>query len=553
MPVIYTFEAKSIQSYILDSSQLRDMVGASEQIENLTRRLLDKVLQALNLEKGKDIQFSRRAGGAFIAILNTLSEAKKLRDLWTFTVRYCLPGLEFVQGLTEDTDILVALKAANQQKSTDQNRLFPVFPIAGPLVARGPRTGEPAVTEKPNPNNGGTERLDKRTALRREYLHQAQLGTGLVIENKLELTTASATRLVWPQNLNEDENQPDEQHFPTLGNNHYIAVIHADGNGLGELLIDVREDITNVPQHYVDVFSALSDTLEKATIAATRQAAQKVLVPKAQLRHDAQGKALQVMPARPLILNGDNLTIIVRGDLAIPFTQQFLDAFERHSEESLTKLNKFFGKIQLKLRLPKSLTACAGIAFVKSSQPFDLAYGLADSLCQTAKKQSKQSRSADGRVPSSLAFHRITTNMIDDYDTICQRELCTQAGWMLSMQPYAVGSVNTAPDTKAKRLPSLQDLEALRRLLADEKISLGATRELLNLLHLSPMQAQRTFRRWRENMLKMPWDKYREFESLLKKMVVESDKELPILSAKDKRTPLADAIAWNSVARGGEV
>jgi len=239
----------------------------------------------------------------------------------------------------------------------------------------------------------------------------------------------------------------------------------------------------------------------------------------------------------------------VRGDLAIPFTQQFLDAFERHSEESLTKLKK----IQLKLRLPKSLTACAGIAFVKSSQPFDLAYGLADSLCQTAKKQSKQSRSADGRVPSSLAFHRITTNMIDDYDTICQRELCTQAGWMLSMQPYAVGSVNTAPDTKAKRLPSLQDLEALRRLLADEKISLGATRELLNLLHLSPMQAQRTFRRWRENMLKMPWDKYREFESLLKKMVVESDKELPILSAKDKRTPLADAIAWNSVARGGEV
>jgi hypothetical protein len=313
MPVIYTFEAKSIQSYILDSSQLRDMVGASEQLENLTHRLLDKVLQALKLEKGKNIQFSRRAGGAFIAILNTLSEAKKLRDLWTFTVRYCLPGLEFVQGLTEDSDILVALKAANQQKSTDQNRQFPVFPIAGPLVARGPRTGEPAVTEKPKPNNGCTERLDKRTALKREYL-QVQLGTGLAIENKLKLTHNSADdRLVWPQNLNEDDNQADEQHFPALGNNHYIAIIHADGNALSELLMDVREGITNVPQHYVEVFSALSDTLEKATIAATRQAAQNVLVPKAQLRHDAQGKALQVMPARPLILNEDKLTIIVRG------------------------------------------------------------------------------------------------------------------------------------------------------------------------------------------------------------------------------------------------
>lgn len=545
MPIIYTFEAKSIQRYIIDSSQLREMVDASEQIENLTRGLLDKVLQALNLKEGEDIQFSRRTGGAIIAILNTLDSAKKLRDLWTFLVRSTLPGLEFTQGLQEDTDILAALNAANQQQSLDQYRLFPDFPIAGPLVAREPSTGEPAVTEKPF--YGNTERLSKSTQFKRQARHQAQLGTGFAIDNKLQLTTTQKKqRLVWPQNLNATENIADEQHFPLLINHHYFGVLHANGNGLSEWLTAVREDISDTPQHYAEIFKALSETFEKITIAATRQAAQNVLVPHVQLRHDAQGKDLQVLPARPLILGADNLTIIVRGDLAIPFAQEFLEAFEHHSKDLLTQLKQVDEKI--KRPLPKNLTACAGIAFIESSQSFYLAYGLAESLCQMAKKQSRQVRTPDGGIPSSLAFHRITTSVIDDYDTLCQRELFTSAGWLLSMQPYFVGQV--ALESNAKVGPSLQDLDALRRLLAEEKVSQGATRDLLNLLHLSPRQAQRAFKRWREHMQKQPWEKYREFEALVKKMVVESDKYLPILSAKDKRTPLVDAMTWNYVTRG---
>jgi len=543
MPIIYTFEAKSIQSYILDSSQLPDMVGASEQIENLTRGLLDKVLQALNLKEGQDIQFARRTGGSIIAILNTLDSAKKLRDLWTFLVRSTLPGLEFAQGLQENTELIAAVKAAKQQQSLDQYRLFPVFPIVGPLVAREPRTGEPAVTEKLISNN--PERLSKSTLFKHKSRHQAQLGAGLTIDNKLQLTAAKTNqRLLWPQNINATKNMANDPNFPVLINHHYFGVLHANGNGLSELLKAVREEISNRPQHYAEVFNALSETFEKITIAATRQAAKNVLVPKIQLHHDAQGKDLPVLPARPLILGADNLTVIVRGDLAIPFAQHFLEAFEHHSNDLLTQIKQVYQKRNIQLPLPKNLTASAGIAFIKNSQPFHLASGLAESLCDKAKKQSKQVRTPDGRIPSSLAFHRITTSVIDDYDTLCQRELFTSAGWNLSMQPYFVGQV--AQESNAG--PSLQDLDTLRRLLAEEKVSQGATRELLNLLYLSPRQAQRGFKRWREKMQKLPWEKYREFEALVKKMVVESDKELPILSAKDKRTPLADALAWNDVA-----
>ena len=128
MPVIYSFEAKSIQSYILESNKLKDMVAASGQIEDITadNGLLDKVLNSLNLKN--NIEFSRKAGGAFIAILNKLEDAQKLRELWTFTIRHSIPGLEFVQGIQEyqtDNEILIAEKAVSDQKRNDRNRLFP--------------------------------------------------------------------------------------------------------------------------------------------------------------------------------------------------------------------------------------------------------------------------------------------------------------------------------------------------------------------------------------------------------------------------------------------
>lgn len=542
MPVIYTFEAKSIQSYILDSSKLRDMVGASELIEDITAGLLDKVLQALKLQPDQDIEFSRKAGGAFIAILQSLEHAQKLRDLWTFTVRTCLPGLEFVQGFQayqKPSEILSAEKATSQQKMADRNRLYPVFPIAGPLVARGPRTGAPAITEKPNPRNDGNERLDKRTVIKRRFLERAN-----ALERKLNLRTPYQDKLVWPKNLDPEDNQAEEQNFPTLGENRYIGVIHADGNGLGQLLMQVREDIKDIPQHYTKVFRKLSETIEQATVAATRQAAQAELVEKAVLRHDANGNRYQVMPARPLVLGGDDLTMIVRGDLAIAFTEKFLTAFEEHTEKLFSRFKQEYKKQGINLRIPTGLTACAGISFVKASQPFYLAYRLAESLCKTAKTRSKQTLSEDGRIPASLAFHRITTSVIDEYETVCQRELTTPSG-LLTMQPYAAGKIQ--PKTTGI-FPRLQDLDDLRHLLAEEKISHGAVRELINLLYLNTERAERAYKRWRENMQKTQITALREFDNILNNLL-GGDAKMSIMTAEEnKRTPLADALAWNSIA-----
>jgi len=146
MPTIYNFEAKSIQNYILDSSKLKDMIGASEQIEYMCcdNGLLDEVLYSLDLFT--KVQFARRAGGAFIAIFANLADAKRFQAVWTFWVQQALPGLGFAQGIGTDASLKIAIKMAQQALFEDKhNVFFSTLPLAGPLVARSPRTGQPAV------------------------------------------------------------------------------------------------------------------------------------------------------------------------------------------------------------------------------------------------------------------------------------------------------------------------------------------------------------------------------------------------------------------------
>ncbi|ALG67255.1 hypothetical protein [Beggiatoa leptomitoformis] len=164
MPVVYTFEAKSIQSYILDSSKLKDMIGASEQIEQLCGYseddLVQSVLKALELDK--KVKFSRRAGGAFTAIFQDKTDAKRFQSVWTFCVQQALPNLAFAQGMGESESIVKeAIQLAKE--NAGYYRTETTLPLAGPLVTRSPRTGGAAVDTKNN------ERLDAGTKQKREF------------------------------------------------------------------------------------------------------------------------------------------------------------------------------------------------------------------------------------------------------------------------------------------------------------------------------------------------------------------------------------------------
>lgn len=130
------------------------------------------------------------------------------------------------------------------------------------------------------------------------------------------------------------------------------------------------------------------------------------------------------IPIRPIVLNGDDLTIIIRGDLAIQYTNEFLQEFEKVTAK---ELQSEFGS---------GLTACAGIAFIKSSYPFYYGYALAENLCARAKNKAKKLN--EDSAPSCLMFHKVQDSFVENYEEIIERELTPSVGLSFEFGPYFI-------------------------------------------------------------------------------------------------------------------
>ena len=189
------------------------------------------------------------------------------------------------------------------------------------------------------------------------------------------------------------------------GRNDWIAIIHADGNSLGELVNDLGKEGKEKLREF-------SENLDKATRQAAQEAYKKV-----------KGNDEKKHPIRPIVLGGDDLTVICRGDIAIDFVKEYISLFEEKTENLLSR----------------KLTACAGIAFIKSSYPFSFGYELAETLCGLAKKDAKSDEMKNankGMVPSCLMFHKVQSSFVEDYESIKQKELTLKDGSSLCYGPY---------------------------------------------------------------------------------------------------------------------
>ena len=512
---VYAFEAKSIQRFVLEGSRLLEMVGASNMLEQAAGAVLNRVLDALGLVPGSDVVFARRGGGAFTLVFSDAERAREFQALWSLVFQRHCPGMEFVHARAEDTDAARAIAKLRPLLERDRNRLEVMHPPPGPLVRRNPRTGQAAQGWDNPPGGGDPVPVENLARRKRRFADNDALA---------EKFLPPGSDAVWPRYLSPEEGVDKERIFPFIGDERYIGVIHADGNGLGQLIIRLAAAMSERPAEYVTVFAAFSESIAKATEAAAREAGEHVLLPNA-----VNG----VMPARPVLLGGDDLTLIVRADLAVDYTRAFLERFEHHSGLALAGLREAHGLSNL----PAHLTACAGVAFIKSRQPFYMACRLAESLCAYAKKIYKQS--AGELVQSGLAFHRVTTSMIDDYDYIREHGLTVRdrdERLVTGMQPYAVGKES------AGNAALLDDLLALARRLSEPGMARGATRELLGMLHLNREQTEHRYQRWRNNLRESDKQALADFDVRLGKLLGEVEESLPFGKRGDQSwaTPLGD-------------
>jgi hypothetical protein len=540
----FLFEAKSVQEYILRSGRLRHIVGASELLDSLAPDLLNDVLDALGLGRAQDLRFSREGGGAVYLFADSEGQRNAFADLWCLAVRQYAPGLEFVVATGEGMDDYQAFRNAHARLLSARNRQPPMLPAGTPVTRYAPRTGEPAV--KQEKTLGLQDRATARFGLR-QYWRKEKGG----------LTGRFAPELpgnAWPRNLDCDPEDPDGAAFPFLPDNRYLGLLHADGNGLGQLLMGLQYQVRAAPAGFVPLFRDFSTAVRETTLAAARHATETVLLPARGDADDDRSKTgAGLIPARPIVLGGDDLTILLRADLAVPFARAFLTWFE---VESRTRIE------QLRARhpavagiLPECLTAGGGIAFVKSNHPFHLAHELAEGLAKAAKDRAKEARTdGEGRIAPTLAFHRVTTACHGDYAEILRTEMtCGPA-----QDPVVTTLGAYGLDDDCHELPALADLEALTALLAGEDMARGPARRILTLLGQDHDEARRHYARWREVMGQRHKDKLKGLDELLGRLCGAVADDLPVSADRKRvtgdlaacRTPLGDAAALLAVTYG---
>jgi hypothetical protein len=541
----YLFEAKSIQSYLLATNRLKEIVGGSELIESLTGDdgLFDAALTAV----GGDFECSRKGGGAAFVFTTDEAARDRLAALWPLLVAKYAPELEFVQARGEGDSPKAAYDAATGKARhdgdpetvdlrADRNRLTARLPQGGPLAVRNRRSGDVAVTY--NKSKKDAEPVDAVTErkLRKDFRD------GEALPNRF---AEGSGKDEWPVNLDaKDADDGRPRVFPFLGEDRTLALVHADGNGLGQLLMDLGKVADRQPQRFIAIFKGFSAAVSRATEQAARRATAAVLKP------DSSGG---LYPARPVVLGGDDLTMLVRADLALPFAEHFVAAFAEETAEAFELLRQ-----QQDLDLPPRLTACAGIAYARASQPFHMLHHLAEQLCKHAKKKAKATLppredwkdkppSQRPIVPSTLAFHRVTASLVDSWDIVLKDHL-TLGGLRQTLECYAVDI--------AAPLPSLHQLVELQRLLANPAMSRGATRELLGMIGNDPLQAPSRYKRWRELMREGRQHPehpvlFKRFQDLLRNLTgSEPQEDLPYGAANEdglRCSPLGDVETLRSV------
>jgi len=464
----YMFEAKGIQPFVFHSGKLRDIVGASDLVAGLAAS--DGGDEIGKLLGGLAPDFSRRAGGAFCLHSDDRDALTALRARWRFSVLTKSPGLEFVDAIGEtDGNPLDAMRDCFRRLGGIRANSAADVPGRGrPITRIAPLTGRPAVVSKKYGKDSVL--IDAVGLPQRRRADAGKLG--LVAERFV----ADAAKWKFPRDYDEDsdettagERRADNPLFPFRGDDRRIAVVHADLSGLGQMFRDLGGSYTRPDQN-----CGLASKIEAEIEAAAKAASSDWVTP------FAHG---EVLPLRPVLLGGDDITAIIRADLALPFTEALLVAIEKQC----ASIGEADGR--------PALSACAGVAIVGKGTPYLTAYELADSLCRFAKRAAKRKLIADshGRegFPSALAFHLYQHSAHDDYERVIARNAIDCDGGPFTANPYYTGA-------RAGGHCTIAQLFALATALAELKGGAGRARELRTLLCDNASLADAAWARWRE-------------------------------------------------------
>ena len=397
---LYGAAVQGIQSFIFQTNKLRDIVGASELVNQICTELFEDVAGKADVAYKKIVM---AAGNIKVIFDDKILLEKAVKE---FPMRAMLmaPGITISQAVVEyDGDY--AVKSLELEDLLRQERNRYVQPIVSfSAIERSRTTGLPAVEQKAKEWHDAATKA-KRDVYNEEFFALPKKSFGISYE--------------------QCKKQVETEFKDISTSKSWLAVIHADGNGLGQLV----QTIGNCIEKMRD----FSTILDEINTAAAQEAFK--MIEKEHFKVD------DTIPIRPIVLGGDDFTAVCRADFAIEYVKAYISAFERLSSERLAE--------DLAKAGMQKISICAGVAFIKDTYPFHYGYALAEELCSVAKKDAKSLASEQYLAESCIMFHKVQSSFIEDFDAIKQKELTTIDGRSYVFGPYYIHDQKDRDITKS--------------------------------------------------------------------------------------------------------
>jgi hypothetical protein len=436
--IVTVIDTTGIQPYIFGSNRLRENIGASYLVEQTTNEWIKCILRQKfgnNVyiyepeKEGKcieqdnlDAELVYTGGGNAVILFKDKESAINFTKILSEKVLREAPGLKIVVAHSELfewgnklSEIVDGLMKKMEQKKRDYNPSVPLLGLG--VTASCLSTGLVAVDTSdrynvPNSYLVSREIVEKLRVVDNEKGNLANKQLINTIFHKLNLCDYQIPYDV--DDLGRSE-----------GISSYMAIVHADGNGMGDRFKDYARD--KADREYINAIRELSQKINQAGINALKAVADQVIkLSDGQLQQQfnitvRDGK--KYLPFRPIVYGGDDVTFICDGRLGLTLAALYLKEFESQQVPD-----------------GKDLTACAGIAIVKTHYPFARAYQLSEALCRNAKNfmrdEKERLRCSDF---SALDWHIAASGLLGSIGEIRKQEYQVPEG-NLTMRPVYLHS-----------------------------------------------------------------------------------------------------------------
>lgn len=376
--VLAMYDVRGIQKYIFRTNKIKEIIGASNIVENIIIDGLQDIINRMNWdpelyitdweEDANEEEFLKNEkvqmqvmfiGGGNAYVLFRQGETCGIvnRELAKYVLENTY-SLNLAAAVVEKTD---DYKEDYRKINLEMRKIKATMPETRPLGAL-PFMHADSITGFP---------LTKYDYSTGEYIST---------ENALK-------RKCFPETEKEKPEKILDNMVTKKGDNSNLAVIHIDGNNMGKRIQKIMEEKKGYKEAILAmrrVSRNIKNSFESSfhvMCAAIDDAADRV-------RPDRKGALY-----RKIILAGDDITFICNVEVALLAVETFLkDISERYLYEDC-------GQNEEQRQQAYGFSACAGIAVFNSHFPFSDAYMVAESCCESAKKAAKKAENRSGGKP----------------------------------------------------------------------------------------------------------------------------------------------------------